>query len=86
MLRSLGVPVNTPCQMYGDSFSVIQKVSRPESSLKKKNIALCFHFVRENVAIKIIAPVKLGSKDNFADLLTRPLARGDFVSHVNGLL
>jgi hypothetical protein len=86
MLRSLGIPVNAPCHMYGDSSSVIQSVSKPESPLRKKNIALCFHFVRENVAIKTIAPFKLASKDNFNDLLTKPLARGDFVSHVNGLL
>ncbi len=86
MLRSLGIPVKNPCHMYGDSSSVIQSVSQPESPLRKKNIALCFHFVRENVAMKTIFPIKLGSKDNFADLLTKPLARGDFVSHVNGLL
>ena len=86
MLRSLGIPVTTPCHMYGDSSSVIQNVIRPESPLKKKNLALCYHFVRENVAIKSINPIKLGSKDNFADLLTKSLVRGDFVSHVNGLL
>ncbi len=86
MLRSLGIPVTTPCHMYGDSSSVIQNVTRPDSPLKKKNLALCYHFVRENVAIKSINPIKLGSKDNFADLLTKPLVRGDFVSHVNGLL
>ncbi len=86
MLRSLGIPVTGPCHMYGDSSSVIQNVSKPESPLKKKNLALCFHFVRENVATKTIRPIKLGSKDNFADLLTKPLIRGVFMSHVNGLL
>jgi hypothetical protein len=77
MLRSLGIPVTEPCHMYGDSSSVIQNVTRPESPLKKKNLALCFHFVRENVATKTINPIKLGSKDNFTDLLTKSLARGD---------
>jgi hypothetical protein len=86
MLRSLGMPVLIPCHMYGDSSSVIQNVSRPKSPLKKKNLALCFHFVREHIAMKTINPIKIGSKDNFADLLTKSLARGDFMSHVNGLL
>jgi hypothetical protein len=86
MLRSLGIPVTNPCHMYGDSASVIQNVTRPESPLKKKNLVLCFHFVRENAAIKTIDPVQLASKDNFADLLTKSLLRGEFVSHVNGLL
>jgi hypothetical protein len=86
MLRSLGIPVTKPFHMYGDSLSVIQNASRPESPLKKKNLALCFHFVRENVATKTINPIKLGSKDNFADLLTKSLERGTFVSHVSGLL
>jgi hypothetical protein len=79
MLRSLGIPVSSPCHMYGDSSSIIQNVSKQESPLKKKNLALCFHFVRENVATKTIRPIKLGSKDNFADLLTKPLVRGDFM-------
>ncbi len=72
--------------MYGDCSSVIQNVNRPESPLKKKNLDLWFHFVRENVATNTINPIKLGSKDNFADLLTKSLARGDFMSHVNGIL
>jgi hypothetical protein len=33
MLRSLAIPVTEPCHMYGDSSSVIQNVSRPESPL-----------------------------------------------------
>ncbi len=35
MLRSLGLPVN-PCQIYGDSSSVLQNVTRAESPLKKR--------------------------------------------------
>jgi hypothetical protein len=64
MLRSLGIFVKSPCHMYGDSSSVIQNIMKPESLLKKKNLALCFLFVRENIATKTINPVKLGSNDN----------------------
>jgi hypothetical protein len=72
--------------MYGDCSSVMQNATIPEVPLKKKTIALCYHFVRENVSNGTIDPIKLGSKDNYADLLTKPLDRTTSVSHVNNML
>jgi hypothetical protein len=86
MLRSLGTSVNSPCRLFGDCSSVIQSSNTPSVALKKKSIALCYHFVRENVSCGTISPIKLGSKENHAGMPTKPLERSSFVSHVNSLL
>ncbi len=35
----------------GDSMSVMNNTSKPESVLKKKNNSVCYHIVRESVAM-----------------------------------
>jgi hypothetical protein len=86
MLRSLGLRVKKPCYLYGDNLAVIQNATTPEGTLKKKHVALSYHFVREAVAINIIAPRKVGSPDNFADVMTKPLDKDTFMGHIGGML
>jgi hypothetical protein len=75
MLRSLGIKVEKPSRIYGDNLDVIQNATMPEGTLKKKHIALPYHFVREAVAVGIISAFKVPGKDNFADVFTKPLER-----------
>ena len=75
-----------PSYIYGDNLGVIQNATTPEAALKKKHVALSYHFVREAVATKTIMPRKVGSKDNFADVMTKPLDRDSFMGHIGGIL
>ena len=50
-LRMMGVPVTGPTYTYGDNMSVIHNTQRPESTLKKKSNSICFHAIRESVAM-----------------------------------
>jgi len=86
MLRSLGIKVSEPSNTIGDNEATIICATNPETGLKKKNVALSYHFVREQAAIKSINPCKVGSKNNVADLLTKPLERGAFMQHMARLL
>ncbi len=86
MLHSLGIKVLEPSNTIGDNEAIIICASNPETALKKKNVALSYHFVREQAAIKSINPCKVGSKNNVADLLTKPLERGAFMQHMGKLL
>jgi hypothetical protein len=86
MLRSLGIKVLEPSNTIGDNEATIICATNPETALKKKNVALSFNFVREQAAIKSINPCKVGSKNNVADLLTKPLERGAFMQHMARLL
>jgi hypothetical protein len=50
-LRIMGVPIDEPFYCYGDTMSVIQNKQNPESTLKKKSNWICYHYIRECVAM-----------------------------------
>jgi hypothetical protein len=70
MLRSLGIKVSEPSNTTGDNEATIICATNPETPLKKKNIALSYHFIRDQTATKTVKPCKVGSKKNVADILT----------------
>ncbi len=86
MLRALGVNVTSPSGVSGDNIGVISNANTPDATLKKKHVALSYHAVRESVSAGIIRPKKVPSKDNIADLLTKPLDRNTFMCHAGKLL
>ena len=72
-LRMMGVPLEGPTYIYGDNQSVINNTSKPESMLKKKSNSICYHFVREAVAMKECLTSHVPTLANLADLLTKVL-------------
>ena len=50
-LRMMGVPIDRPTYIFGENMSVIYNTSRPESQLKNKLNIICYHAVREVVAM-----------------------------------
>jgi hypothetical protein len=54
MLRSLGVALDGPALMLGDSMSVVLNTTVPSSVLKKKHNAIAYHRVREAIAERIM--------------------------------
>jgi hypothetical protein len=70
MLRSLGIKVSKPSDLFGDKAGVISNVTSPDANLKKKHVALSYHTVQENVSAGVIHPHKISGKNNIADLLT----------------
>ena len=45
------MPIARPTYTYGDNMSVIHNTQRPESMIRKKSNSICFHAVREAVAM-----------------------------------
>jgi hypothetical protein len=82
MLRCLGIPVTKPTELYGDNFGVIQSAEIPEGELKKKHIAISYHYVREAIAARIVNAHWCRTYENFADICTRALGTTIFSSHV----
>jgi hypothetical protein len=70
-LRMMGVPVTGPSYIYGDNMSVINNTQRPESTLKKKNNSICYHAIRESVAMGESLTGHIRTEDNLADLMTK---------------
>lgn len=72
-LRMMGVPVTGPSYVVGDNMSVVANVSKPESTLRKKSNAICYHAVREAVAMGKVLIAHIPTKSNLADLFTKVL-------------
>jgi len=79
-LRMMGVPIAGPTYIHGDNMSVIHNTQTPESTLKKKSNEICYHAVRESVAMGESRTGHIRSEDNPADLgskLVPPGAKRD---------
>jgi Reverse transcriptase (RNA-dependent DNA polymerase) len=85
-LRLLGVPIDGPALMLGDNQSVVLSTSVPSSILKKKHNAIAYHRIREAIAAGIIDFVHIDTTENYADILTKPLAGPAFHRLVKPLL
>ncbi len=70
-LRMMGIPIAGPTYVYGDNMSVIHNTQRPESTLKKKNLSICYHAVREAVAMGEILTSHVRTENNFSDFMTK---------------
>jgi hypothetical protein len=85
-LRMMGVPVTGPSYIYGDNMSVIHNTQRPESTLKKKSNSICYHAVRESVAMGESLTGHIKTENNLADLLTKVTFGGKRRRLVQGIL
>ena len=84
-LRMMGVPISGASYVYGDNLSVVTNAQKPESQLRKKNNAICYHAVRESVAMGECLVTHVRTQDNLADVLTKVLfgsKRRDLVGRI----
>ena len=76
-MRMMGIAVNGPTYIYGDNQSVLFNTTIPESTLKRKSQSICYHFVREGCAKDEWRTSYVNTKDNPADILTKPIPSGE---------
>lgn len=86
MLRCLGVPVTRPTDLYGDNRSVYHSASIPDGELKKKHVAISYHYVREAIAAKVVNSFWVQSEANLADICTKALGRNKFAPIVETMM
>ena len=82
----MGVPLTGPTYVYGDNMSVIHNTQRPESVLKKKSNSICYHAIRESVAMGEILTCHVPSTDNPADICTKVIPVGQKRDQLIGLI
>jgi hypothetical protein len=75
-LRMMGVQLSGPTYVYGDNMSVIHNTQRPESCLKKKSNSICYHAMRESVAMNESRTTHIPSEHNPADICTKVVPGG----------
>jgi hypothetical protein len=72
-LRMMGIPLEGPVNVLVDNETVMKNSTIPSSTLQRKHNAICYHFVREAVASKIIRIAHIPSDQNLADMFTKTL-------------
>ena len=85
-LRMMGVAIEGASYIYGDNMSVINNTQRPESTLRKKSNSICYHAMRESVAMGESLTAHIPSEENPADLLTKVLTGWKREYFVRGIL
>jgi hypothetical protein len=72
----IGIPCENPAYILDDNQPVLANTTIPNSTLKKKNQSICYHFVREGAARDEWRTLYVNTNDNEADLLTKLLPAG----------
>ena len=72
-LRMMGIEVVGATSVLCDNESVVKNATRPESTLKKKHVAVAYHRVREAQAAGIVRIAHESGEYNLADILTKLL-------------
>jgi hypothetical protein len=70
-IRMMGIPLSGPTYVYGDNKSQVTNSSRPELPLKKKCNSICYHAIRESVAMGETLLMHIRTEENLADFLTK---------------
>jgi hypothetical protein len=74
ILEFLGYKQNKPTIMFEDNSACIKLSKNPEFHKRTKHIDIKYFFIREKFLSNEIILVKINTKDNIADLFTKPLA------------
>jgi hypothetical protein len=70
-LRMMGIPIDDSTSIYCDNEAVVKSTTAPESTLKKKHNAICYHRAREAQAAGHVRVGKILGTDNHADAFTK---------------
>ncbi|KAL7450905.1 hypothetical protein ACHAXS_000239 [Conticribra weissflogii] len=70
----MGVAIDGATHIYGDNMSIIKNTSKPESTSNKKINAVCYHTVRESVAMGETLMAHIPGAEDPADLTTKVLS------------
>jgi hypothetical protein len=85
-LRMMGIPLTGPSYIYGDNKLQVTNSPRPESTLKKKRNSICYHAVRESVAMGESMITHISTGHNHSDLMTKVTSGAKHRGLVGGIL
>ena len=71
LLPILDIDVSLPTVIYEDNESALQLANNPVHHDRTKHIAIKHHFIRETISSKQIVVLRVVTKENVADMLTK---------------
>ena len=78
LLMELQLPVTHVPSIYCDNLSAVMMTANPILHQRSKHFELDLHFVRENVAKKLISVSHIPSHEQTADVLTKLVSSSQF--------
>ena len=85
LLKELGVFQHKAPLIWCDNLGATYLMTNPMFHARTKHIEVDFQFVREQVARKALEVRFISSKDQLADVLTKPLSRAPFPKNRSNL-
>ena len=85
-LRMMGIPIDGPTLVFCDKKLVVTSMSVPTSTLTKKNLGICYHAVREAVAVGIHQIVHIAGEFNPTEVLPNLLTAAVKRPHTGQIL
>ena len=85
LLKELGIYLHRPPRMWCDNVGATYLTANPTFNGRTKHVEVDFHFVREQVARKAMEVRIISSKDQLADVMTKPLSKAPFVKNCSNL-
>jgi hypothetical protein len=85
LTQELGVSLPTVPILFCDNIGATYLSSNPAFHARTKHIAIDYHFVRDQVTSKNLTVKFLSSKDQIADVLTKPLVAARFQLLISNL-
>jgi len=82
--REFQVICNEPyvyCKVFDDNSGALELARLPKLRPRTKHINVCYHHFRKHVRKGHIKIFPIDTKDQIADVLTKPLAQNDFQRH-----
>ncbi len=78
LCKEMNLPLKEPSTMMEDNNSCIKIAENDEFHQRTKHIDLRYHFIRDAIKDRIVRIEKVDSKENIADIFTKPLPRIQF--------
>ncbi|XP_019153734.1 PREDICTED: uncharacterized protein LOC109150298 [Ipomoea nil] len=81
LLRELGLHSGDPATLWCDNLGATYLCANPVFHARTKHVEIDFHFVRDKVASREFIVNFVSTKDQLADILTKPLPGPRFAAH-----